>query len=461
MPTLTVPEQRAAVAANRERDEEAYWAWEYQRARRDEVTDQTERLAGAAMVNHFEYTLTPKGLMSDLGELVLPIFEKGYTVAQHQAQFDSHWQFEVTQREIEVGEQREIEAFAQANGSGVRITSLSLDKSDYGGMRAIAEKLGHQLPSERPSSEDILRNRLWVPEANALVVLSPCPDAVRVDGIDIGAYDKDRLKMIVRIVTLANSPEESHKHLINLVRDTYDATLADQYGGEWFAGQSNSKVKDALAFIESHPSLMDDHMKIVMEVHRITQDKKERLRLLKDHRYDLSAAYADVRDGKQVTSLSDSGDSARAEGKTFPGDCPTAEQAEQSTTADQLDKLGYRVELPEQILKCVNCPFCKRVVDAKKINKPKEKSIECLSCFKKIDLVTGERIDNAAKRVVKKVGAFAARQVARVKPKKSGDIVEIGGVKMRYEERLVVGGTASEYVNLGTGMVVDSKQINE
>ncbi len=434
MPTLT--DQREAVAAVQHERQACFELYEQDRRKRDEVTDQAERLA-APMESTFEYELTPDGLRSDLGEYILPIVEEGLRVAAHQAQHDPKWVFERDLRAIDVDEQRELAAMAVAERCGIRITSLSLDQSNYIAMRAIAVTLGHQLPTERPRSEDILRNRMWTDVPPAMVALSPIPDAVRVQGIDIGAYDKTREKMLVRIATPLTLPKDEHASLIERIRTTYDQSLATQLGGEWFAGRRPMTVKDAKEFIE-HPDqadLLAAHMTIVDEVFNATSDKDERIKRLAVPRYNFAAALDDRMNGKKVTSLSDSGNTARAEGKSFDGDCPTAE-----TTTAQMEKLGYRVEPSESILECVNCPFCRRPrgVKAKKKNTPKERSIECQSCFAKVNLRTGERMDNKVTRTVKKLGKLAVSAIKKKIPLAK---------KLIRRETLTVGGTVVEHID--------------
>jgi len=435
---FTLTEQRAAVDNTRYERWAGFERNEQERRRRDEITDQAERLA-APMENTFEYKLTPNGLRSDLGEYLLPILEEGYKVAAHQAGHDSRWIFEWERRGIEVEELRDATTFARAEGVGVRITSLTLDKSNYLGMQAIAIGLGHQLPQERPSSEDILRNRLWTGVPPGMVVLSPIPDAVRLHGIDIGAYDKSREKMHVRIVTPLSLPKGEHKALIGRIRTSYDQSLAQQLGGEWFAGRRPMTLKDAKGFIE-HPDqadLLAAHMEIVNEVYATTSDKQERLDRLAVPRYNFAAALDDRMHGKKVASLSDAGDAARAEGKSFDGDCPTTS----TTTTQQMERLGYRAEARLEILKCVNCPYCKKVVDAKKVNTFEEKSIQCLSCDKKVDLRTGKVVDEVSKSPLKRFGKVATKAIVKVIPPVKN---------LLRRQTLTVGGVKIEYIDLRT-----------
>ena len=432
MPTLT--EQRAAVSKLRYERQLDFERDEHERRRRDEITDQSERLA-APMENTFEYELTPDGLRSDLGEYLIAVLEEGYKVAAHQAVHDPNWIFEQERRGIEIEELQEATAFARSYGCGVRITSLSLDRSNYIGMRAIAAHLGHDLPAERPGSEEILRTRMRTDVPPALVVQSPIPDAVRLHNINIGGYDAGRDRMLVRIVTPLSLGLGEHTSLLGRIRNAYDESLSQQLGGDWFAGRRPRTVQNSRLFIEdpAQADLLDAHMVIVDDIFSLTTDKFERNELLAPHRYNLAAALSDRMDGKTVTSLSDAGDAARAEGKSFDGDCPTTN----STAAQQAERLGFGVEPRHSILKCVNCPYCKRTVDAKKVNTVFEKSIQCLSCHKKVDLRTGKVMGEDA-AVPKQLGRAAARTMVKTIPfpphLQRKEILSVGGVRVEYRD---------------------------
>lgn len=438
--------QSEAIAANRERDHMAFEWWERERILRDEITDQAERLA-APMENSFEYDLTEKGIVTDIGEPVLPVIENGLKVAQHQAEHNPDWQFELNRCEIELEEQLQIEDFARQNECGIRVTSFSLDQSNYDGMRAIAHKLGHELPPDRMRSEDILRNRMWLGVPPGLVVLSPIPDAVRERGVDIGAYDRFRLKMLVRVVTLKTDSKDVHEELINEIRQTYDDELGKKLGGKWYAGRQDISRQDARAFIEKQAEWLEAHVEEVFKVYQQTKDPAERLRLLEWSRYSLAAALDDLKNGKQVVSVDESGEAARAEGKEFKSDCPTAQQT--LTISEQMEALGYLTEPRVHILRCVNCPFCKRIVDAVKINKPGEKTIECKSCNAKVDLETGERLD-IRKKQVKKLGKTVVK-AAKIQQEK---LEKSPKSDKNSREKLVLGGTVTEEFDKKSGKYV-------
>jgi hypothetical protein len=428
MPTLTAPTIDMAEA--RQQDFER---WQAERWRRDEVTDQSERLA-SPMVNTFEYKLQNGGLVTDLGEPLRPVFEDGFNAAQLQAMRDPKWRFELAQRAIELGELDEIEQFANNMGEGVRMSSVSLDGSDYEGIRAIAEALGHRLPIDRPASTEILANRMWTPEG--MVVMSPIPDAVRVDGIDIGAYDKKRQKMIVRVVTAIGDPITEHEALINRVRTVYDGVLTARTGEKHYAGRIQMSNDDAKTFIEKQGDLLDAHMGVIGKIFAATSDHAERNRQAAPHRYNFAAALDDRLHGKDVKSLSDSGDSARSEGKSFDGDCPTSEAA---AAGDQADRLGYRVE-KWSMGACRNCErttmiwnerdggcnVCRDCASAHTVMKQAGLDAE------RKKAINERAKQERAKAQAKKIGKAAMK--AAIITKKSKD-------EPQYVERLGVGGT--------------------
>lgn len=355
---MSVAAAREAVQRNRLRDHEEYNVWQCAERFRDEITDQAERLR-APMANTFEYQFTPNGLATDGGKLILPVLEKSLHATRRHAQLDPDWVFEAARNEIEYDEQLGIESLARSYRENVLISSVSLDLSDYDGMQAIAETLGYELPQIRPSSEDILRSRMWLDYPPGMVALSPIPDAVRLHGVDIGAYDRNREKMMVRVVTVASEGRERHFDLVNLIRSSYDDILAEKFGGEWFGGcnEKMMTVRDAMEFILAQDDLLADHMKIVDEIYDSVRDEAERARLMAPHRYNLAAALYARMNGQAVESLADAGQAAVEQGLEFDGDCPTVPTNPTIAAEQQLAQLGYRVERQPRWSRgqCRNC----------------------------------------------------------------------------------------------------------
>lgn len=432
--------RRRATAEARQDDFER---WQRARWRRDEITDQSERLA-APMVNTFDYHLEDGGLVTDLGEPMRPVFEIGLHNAEKQAQLDPRWQFELMRRQIEFEEFEKVELYASELGEGVRITSLSLDKSDYEAMRAIAHLLHQPLPEDYPGSEAILASRIVLPEG--MVVLSPIPDAVRVDGIDIGGYNKQRQKMIVRIMTPLGTPLAEHTALIDRIRSTYDDVLTARTGTPHYAGRTKMSNQDARSFIEhdDQRDLLDAHMAVINRIFNAEKDPLVRNTLAAQHRYNFAAALDDRLNGKVVKSLSDSGDNARAEGREYDGDCPPAGTAK--TAGEQAGRLGYRIEKwsngvcrncerATQVWKIEDggCSICKSCADAHTWKGD-------IGLAKERKKALAERAKEARRlERVKKMAQNVVRRVARVWPiGKSGE--------PEYIERLGIGGMVREEV---------------
>lgn len=395
--------------------EQHFEAWQYDKRLRDEITQQAEILA-SPMRHTFYYTVGEHGLQSDLDENLGDVLEDGCLEAEMLAESNPHWQFEAHRRRIEMEEHAEILAFARAGSPEdvIAISSMSLDQSNYKALQAVSKRLGYELP-DGLGSEDILARRLWLGEPpEAMVVLSPCPDAVVKDGIDIGGYNRTRKKMLVRLVTRNAG---FHDDLLDTIRNTYDASLTEQLGGNWFAGRPPMEFNNAKAFIEAQPDLLSAHMNIVQRIFATEHNYDRRMALLAGPRYNLSAALDDRLHGREVKNLQEAGAAAREEGREFKPDCPTGsfDSGQSLNAASQAEVLGYLFGPTDGIDKCVNCPFCKRLVDARRKTEKNPltgkytKTYTCLSSGCKIDLKTGQRIDKPMK-APQKMGGAALRK---------------------------------------------------
>ena len=332
---------------------EAFQAWEYHRLLTNELTDQSERLA-APMQNSFEYVLTDRGLaveqitQTEQGEVktyqhVRDVLEKGLQRAEEQVLLHPEWYFELNRRRLELQEWQEIEAFAagehpEAYGlqvfsphpdalqdddividgynrgrkrtmsrtiirteNGVRITSMSLDQTNYLALQESVAAVGYTLDADK-SSEEILAQRYWI--------TSPPPEGFE---------------------------------WTDVVRRAYDLSLAEQFGGEWYAGRRPMSADDALAFILRHPGPIEQHMRVVQEVMSSVHDAIEQAKLLEHHRYNFAAALGDLLQGKSAASNADAGAGAREQGRSFDPECPTL-----GSVAEQVQALGYG-EVPASV----------------------------------------------------------------------------------------------------------------
>lgn len=348
----TLARQRERVAAHKEA------AYDRQRQYEaslllDELTDQSERLA-RPMENGFVYTFGADGkLYSEYGDQLEKVFTDGLDMARAMALRDpDNWAFELTRRTIELEEIQAVQVLAdgeklitfspvpdlvragrtningydrnrkkmlvriaERQGDEVGIFSFSLDGSDYIAMQAAARSIGAEIP-DGLGSEEILSRRFHY-------------------GIE---------------------HDYSMKDCHDLIRVAYDLSLERRLGGTWYAGRHEIKQEDALSFIKRQGDLVSQHMEAVKRVMAQAIDAAEKNRLLENLRYDFAAALDDRMHGREVADISSAGESARSEGRTYDGDCPTG-------TNEQAMALGYNQGANPE-MKCVICPYCKQTVDA-------------------------------------------------------------------------------------------------
>lgn len=381
---------RQAVAEQRLVQYEAY---EYQRLLLDELTDQSERLA-APMVNSFDYRQGERGLETLQGDALRPILEKGLRVAVERAANRPEWHFEIARRQLELEELDMAQAM----------------------MVELAAGQGH----------------------NALVVLSPCPDAVLRQDNSIDGYDRHRKKLMVRIIEVSGDgaritsmsldgsnykamqavvqalgdelptglgseeilarrfrlalDDEDRSLVAGAIREAYDRSLSDQLGGEWYAGRSPIDVQDALAFIRQQGDLLEAHMQAVREVQSTIHDAQQQEHQLEFHRFNLAAALDARLRGQQADDLEAAGRTARSEGREFSRECPTMAGAE-----EQLASLGYGEQL-------CTCPFCFKKVSID----PCANRITCPECHAEVrDGVVVNYGDTSRSKAQKAVGRHA------------------------------------------------------
>ncbi|HYG83300.1 MAG TPA: hypothetical protein VD907_00280 [Verrucomicrobiae bacterium] len=367
---------REKVAAQKERDFVRFHEFEARHEaslRLDEETDLSERLF-IPMENTFHYELKDDKLYSEFGDQLEEIFIRGYVDLREYATTRPDLTFEINRRYQDILEVRQAETLQ---------------------------------PGE------------------TMVVFSPIPDDVRYGRTHIDAYNRERLKMLVRVYEhAADTPngfsitsfsldgsnyaamqaaaqrlgidipdglgsedivQQRHvftanderlevvrqeaqtgkqtvsKAMVDALRQGYDDSLEEQLGGQWHAGRPALNEADALSFIRSQPEIFEAHMKQVKTIIATVRDVATQKQRLADARYNCAAALDDLLHGKRVDSLEQAGADARAEGRDYSGDCITTPV---TSTEQQAERLGYRVDS----LKCVVCPLpkCGRVVDAKR-----------------------------------------------------------------------------------------------
>lgn len=330
-------EQRERVSRQREANFEAYHSWEYVRSLYNEITDIAERVR-APISPMQEFALTDDGLVSTRGDIMRPVIETGLAEAQRMALHNPDWRVEVTRRTIDLEEYDELEALArQGEGAGALVSYWLIPDAVREGDSTIPGYNRERLK---------MFTRVAVPTKEGIAIKYHSYDGSYVPGVQamdeaLGfVFDPDRgSEQIASERRRITVPVESLDELDELLRQAYDGTMSRDFGGEWFGGRPPLEVKDVIGFIADQTTLLNEHMSELSKIFALTRDTHERNRFMEPHRYNLAAAIDDLLHGKEVTSASEAGEGARSEGRNLDGDCPTGD----STTADQLDQLGFKV----------------------------------------------------------------------------------------------------------------------
>lgn len=330
---------------------------ERERLKTDQVTEASERLNGA-MENVFEYAYHD-GDFHFQGEALRPIFIRGIQNTEEIVKSKPQFAVELIRRHLEL------------------------------------KQLDEQI--------ELIKNIDWQ-DPLVLVHISPTPDAVLDDGVDLNAYDTDRKKIMVRITEptidgvrvtslsldggdrvalqavgdffgveipsdassedilgmhfLAEKSQFGGERPAKVLRERYDKAMKFQYGGEWYAGRQDSNVTSTIDQILAYPKLVDDH---VNEVWGLKKRFGKNFRFTKEYEdstYNFLAAIEQSHaSGKMVASLSVAGFAARASGVEYSrSGCPTSqvESAEQALDAQGIG----RERLASSEKKWMGCPDC-------------------------------------------------------------------------------------------------------
>jgi hypothetical protein len=306
--------------------EREFEALHFEMARVDEITDAAERLA-APMESSFEYSLGDENKLYFKNEAIDTVFINGIAEGERLVQQNPDFEFELRRRKLELAEYYDLVKFASINDpngdfedimitistipdevllgtringynrarrktlvrvyekieGGVRATSLSLDLSDRDGLREIARLFNEDIRDDE-TSEEILARRFL-------------------------AYSKN----------LKHSPAKT-------VRRVYDEVLEQKYGGNWYAGRQDDKIKNTYDFIVGQPGLVASHMCEISRIQALALSKASQEEMLEKARYNFAAALNEIMNGQTSAGdvdISSAGDRARADNLAFDRECPT------------------------------------------------------------------------------------------------------------------------------------------
>lgn len=373
--------QTTAAATRHEAEHEAYQRYEYEKLLLDELTDQSERLA-RPMENGFVYQRTLEGKLflayEGSQQYLEDVFQDGVVEAERMAQLQPvDWGFEYRRRQIELEELHEVQAME--NGAKMVVFSRIPDavregQTDIGGYDRQRQKMLVRVAERQDDQVAIFSFSL---DGSNYAAMQSAAQAV---GADIpGGLGSEEI--LARRFHFGEDHPYNMKDCHELIREAYDMSMERQFGGRFHAGRRGISQGDALSFIMTQPDLIAHHMEAVRTVMARALGKDAEAEVLELARYDFAAALDFRMNGRRVDDMSEAGDIARSEGRTFDGDCPT------SSTGSQVETLGY-AQGKKQDMRCVTCPFCKKTVDAV-VSKD---SIMCPreDCNKLVDRRTGK-----------------------------------------------------------------------
>lgn len=333
---LTDTNTREALAVRREDEYERY---QFDRLRTDEITQASEQLNGA-MKNTFDYELRTDGELYFQGQPLREVFISGIQIAEEIVQRYPQFAVELRRRHIELEQYEAQLALAAMPSSDNPLVLVHISPTPDAVLRGEANLNAYDLERKK------IMVRVSEQTTSGLRVTSFSLDGNNRPGLQAMASmfdqqltDDDDSEDILQKNFLSESGRFGGDSPTALLRKSYDAALALQYGGEWYAGRQDSEVLHTIEMIERFPAIIDAH---VAKVHEIKSHYGKSFRETSAYEtanYNFLAAIKQANElGGLVGSLSDAGDMARAVGIEFaPPDCPTGVA---KTAAEALAKQG-------------------------------------------------------------------------------------------------------------------------
>ena len=426
---------------------------EWQRMRVDQITEASERLNGA-MENVFEYDYH-NGDFYFQGQALRPIFIRGIQNTEEIVKHKPEFMVELLRRHIEL------------------------------------QQLDEQV--------ELMQNIDWQ-DPLVLVHISPTPDAVLNDGLDLNAYDTDRKKIMVRITepTLdgvkvtslsldggdkaalqevarffgkeipdgATSEDILAMHFLavksdfdgerpaKIIRQTYDNMMSQQYGGEWYAGRRDSNVLTTMQRILRYPELADLHTD---EVWRLKKKFGVNFRFTRDYElatYNYLAAIDESNTkGFAVVDMSGAGSAARANGVQYSNsDCPTgmtisAEKSLMEQGVNPLMKWHYGTcQACFKSGLVGECDICKSCEDAD------NRGIDLMQI--RANALLAKQIKRGKENDTKPSSRVAYTFEMSSKEALNQSVKIVYGEDASIESRTIIGGTKEDIVNAKTGQII-------
>lgn len=343
MPTLI--ETRHQVEQNRLRDYENYVA----SVRVDAITFAAEAL-DSHLVKPLNYTYHDNELWSEQNGSLGNVFAGSIEYYRRKAEADPSLDFQYRRTLAEQKEYQHMLRMARGEAPNTFVAISPYPRELDG---AVEDVEGYQSKRRLGFIRVITRN-----DDGSLQMLTHSfdqsdPQAIEAMYSLLGRSVDWSHDVLEQPVELQIDDSEARELLVDQLLHTYDHSLSQTQGGNWFAGRRPSQKPEAVAFIEQQSDLIDHHTNQLVRV----GPKSD---IAKDLTYDFVSALRRRFEGNYAvgssvaTEMSNAGSGARANGESVSGCGMTI------TTESQLRQNGYQIGKKEREWKYGTCQACLR-----------------------------------------------------------------------------------------------------
>lgn len=227
--------------------------------------------------------------------------------------------------------------------------------------------------------------------------------------------------------------------LADTVRYQYDASLKEQTGITFFAGNRLANHQESMQFIDAHHAIIDEHMSFIRSIEQHLSGVKKK-NALEGLRQRTAAALDAILHGTAITSITDGSVDTRLASGSYGGECAIG------TTQNTQEAMGLA-----QGKHTTNCPLC----GTKGVTATVEgATITCSSCLQGVDICTGKIIPK--KKSIQKSPPLIGPSQSTTQSTQDRDkyIREVYGEHGRSRTKLVIGGAVREIYDVRTQTIL-------
>jgi hypothetical protein len=333
------------------------------RNRNDAETWLAEVLPGA-MRTPFEFTSDGKEIYAEDGGALTPIFNDAIVEAKRIAKENPRLGFEVRRRLLEDGERGDMLAMVRGE-----LPNTMIIESDF------PPELMHA--TKDVGGYDVSRKQTM------LRVITYNEGRLQMYSQSLDGSDRQALEAIYAHFGLRPQPgellgqrihteyaPEAQPFVADELMGVYDRSLAERYGGEWYAGRRDSN-HNTYDFVCQQHDLIGRYVDKLRNG-ELTEHERYNIAALMTERYEVTLKLMTDHTAQSIVAapymkdlswqLERAGDRAAAIGRTFSGCGASAARQNEMSASEQLDEAGYgnKDETDRFGSRKFDCPKCKR-----------------------------------------------------------------------------------------------------